>query len=71
MYSFQFHLPTHMPINAAIERDDGRRDVRENMHMTNNLATSCKKRHEEWRKRNKHASLENGLSASGMCCEWM
>ena len=42
----QFHLPTHMHINAAIERDDGRSekgDVRENMHMTNNLATSCKK----------------------------
>ena len=61
-----------MHINAAIERDDGRSekgDVRENMHMTNNLATSCKKRHKEWRKRNKHASLENRLSASGMCCE--
>jgi len=44
MYSFQFHLSTHMHINAAIERDDGRserRDVRENMHMSNNLAT-CK-----------------------------
>jgi len=34
-------------INAAIERDDGRSekgDVRENMHMTNNPATSCKKK---------------------------
>ena len=47
MYNLQFHLPTHMHINAAIESDDGRSekgDVRENMHMTNNLATSCKKR---------------------------
>ena len=33
-------------INAAIERDDGRSekgDVRENMHMTNSLATSSKR----------------------------
>ena len=52
----QFHLPTHMHINAAIESDDGmseKGDVRENMHMTNNLATSCKKRHEEWIKEEK------------------
>ena len=55
MYNLQFHLSPHMHINAAIERDDGRSekgDVRENMHMTNNLATSCKKGHTKSRKRN-------------------
>jgi len=47
MYNLLFHLSVHVCINAAIERDDRRSekgDVRENMHMTNNLATSCTKK---------------------------